>query len=132
MGRITVNTAKLLEKKQGEKEAELEGRFASLMQEGLVTSLGHKIKCATEDLGAWNLGQVEADSSGVVTIVRLYDGTLLRNITKSDYDIMHGEQIAHVQKWWTHKVLLQEMAKEASTLQDLESIDWDTTEITSW
>jgi hypothetical protein len=104
----------------------LESRWGKEMAKGLATSTGIKVKCEPIDLTMFEKGYKKASQNGSLPLLRDYDGKLHRDVPFEVVGIIVSELSAHVETLWARKVLLQEMAQDATTIEEIESIDWET------
>lgn len=107
------------------KLAEIDKAHISTIKAGLTTSIGLKIDCENEDIAMWYSGLLLYQKAGVTIVsVRDYDNKLHTNISITDFETMHAEQMMYSSQTWTKKWVLQDQITSATTLDQLVNINW--------
>ena len=100
--------------------------WAMKMAEGFQSSTGFKVKCEALDLSMWQRGLEKASKKGSLKFLRDYNGDLHRDVPVATVATVCAELDAYMEELWAHKVLLQEMIRNASSIEELEAISWET------
>lgn len=108
------------------KEDEMDYLWAAKMAEGFKSSTGYKVKCEALDLSMWQKAIDKAAKKGSLPLMRDFNGDLHRGVPLATVATICMELDAYMEKLWAHKVLLQEMIRNASSIEELEAISWET------
>jgi len=108
------------------KEDEMDYLWGVKMAEGFESSTGYKVKCESLDISMWQKALGKASKKGVLPLMRDFNGDLHRNVPLGVVATIYNELDAYMEELWEHKVLLQEMIRNASSIEELEAISWET------
>jgi hypothetical protein len=110
------------------REAEMDALWAEKMTEGLETTTGYKIKIEPLDLSMWDraYSKIVSTNAPTLPLMRDFYGEVHRDVPAQTVLTICAEANAYVEELWTHKVLLQEMIRNATSIEALNQITWDT------